>query len=276
MKIPAVARSPLVHFFALGALFFAIFVLKNGTSTALRPDAIVLSLEEAEQLAQRFSATWRRPPTAEDLDRLMRAWALEEAHVREALALGLDRNDTVIRQRLNLKMQFLAESAVASLEPDDDVLRAYLAANPERFSQPARTSFEQILLAPGSDPEHLKSSLAAGAAPAALGKPSLLPKDLSLETAPAIDRQFGEGFSAALTDLPVAVWAGPVESTYGRHLVRISEKLPARLPPFAEIRARVEMEWRAEKKREQRMAFGEALLERYAVELPAAAKVLSR
>ncbi len=79
MKIPAVARSPLVHFFALGALFFAIFVLKNGTSTALRPDAIVLSLEEAEQLAQRFSATWRRPPTAEDLDRLMRAWALEEA-----------------------------------------------------------------------------------------------------------------------------------------------------------------------------------------------------
>ncbi len=116
MTLRKIVLSPLLHFFALGALIFAGYWALNDQPTAPRPGEITLSPAEASRLMQQFTATWNRPPTERELEGLMRTWALEEANVREALTLGLDRGDSVIRQRLNLKMQFLAESGAAALD----------------------------------------------------------------------------------------------------------------------------------------------------------------
>jgi hypothetical protein len=225
---------------------------------------------------QNVAATWNRPPTTQELDNLMQSWALEEANVREALTLGLDLGDMVIRQRLNQKMTFLAESGAATLSPDEAMLQAYLDENPDLFTQPARLAFEQIMLPRDRDVSEALALLREGADPAALGSASLLPPSLPLSPAPVIDRTFGEGVGAALADLPIGRWQGPVESGYGMHIVRVTDRAEATLPALADIRVRVEAEWRAAEMRKMRDAFGQALLDRYTVALPDAAEVLSQ
>ena len=92
----------------------------------------------------------------------------------------------------------------------------------------------------------------------------------------AIDAIFGSGFSAALQALPDGEWAGPVNSSYGPHLVMITERNTGGLPPLDQIRDRVEAEWRATKAQEIREAFGQDLKDRYQVVLPPAAQVVAK
>ncbi|WP_108445571.1 peptidyl-prolyl cis-trans isomerase [Halomonas denitrificans] len=279
MTLRMILLSPLVHFFLLGGLIFGSYALVEDEPErpAVTAEAITLTPQQAARLAEQFAATWNRPPSVEELEGLMRAWVLEEAHVREARALGLDRGDAVIRQRLNLKMQFLAESGAAALAPDDATLQAYLDDHRDDFLRPARVAFEQVQLPPGQGDEAraIRAALESDAAPSSLGTPSLLPTSLAMTPAPAVDRLFGQGFHAALAEAPRGRWHGPVESAYGRHLVRVTGRAEAVLPPLGEIRARVEGEWRAAQTREMRESFAQALLERYAVTTPEAAEVLA-
>ena len=278
MKIRTILKSPLVHFVLIGAILFAAFDVIGDQPEQQDTKAINLTPEAAGRLVEQFTATWNRPPSAKELDGLMRSWALEEAYVREALALGLDRGDQVVRQRLNLKMQFVAEAGAAALKPDDAELQSYLRENPDRFMKPARIAFDQLLL-PNNQPElvkQIRARLANGADPKTLGSPSLLPGSVAMTSAPIVERTFGTGFHEALAALPVGDWSGPVQSGYGWHLVRITDKSEPSLPPLSDIRDRVETEWRAAKTREVRENFGQALLKRYSVNLPRAEEVLAK
>jgi hypothetical protein len=270
--------SPLLHFFLIGLMIFAAFSVLNDDAPPPRSDAIILTEDEAGELADRFAATWGRPPTPAEKNSLIKSWVVEEAYVREALALGLDRGDTVIRQRLKMKMQFLAESGAGALVPDDAALQAFLDANRERFLRPERVAFEQVFLPPdqGRAASAIRIELEDGAAPSAVGEASLLPSAVPLTPADAVERMFGADFYASLATLPVGVWRGPVQSAYGAHLVRVTGRMDAFAPPLSEIRDRVEGEWRAEKRREMRDDFGKALLERHTVILPAAKEAVER
>jgi len=275
-KLLAMLRSSLLHFFVLGALIFATYAVVNDTPTSAPVDDITLTPAEANGLVQRFRATWNRPPTAQELDGLMRNWVLEEANVREARALNLDRGDAVIRQRLNLKMQFLAEAGGAATMPEEAVLQTYLDENAELFVQPPVIAFEQVMLSLGEDPTDSLARLNAGARPSTLGGPSLLPTSIPMTSAPLIDRTFGNGFHTSLLAVPIDRWAGPVNSGYGQHLVRVTERSNARVPSLSEIRERVAKEWRASEMQKVREAFDEALLARYSINLPSATEVLQQ
>lgn len=276
MKPSKLLHSPLLHFFLLGALIFAGYAAFEDEPGASAPDTISLSENEADRLVQNFAATWNRPPSAPELEKLMQSWAQEEAYVREALMLGLDRGDPVIRQRLNQKMRFLAESGAAVLKPDEAMLQAYLDENPDRFMQPARIAFEQIFLPQDRNAAEIIALLQDGADPSTLSPGSLLPASFPMTPAPVIDRTFGEGFDRVLLDLPIGQWQGPVESGYGLHFVRVANRAEAAVPPLSEIRDRVEAAWRAAQMEAMRESFGQALLERYAVSLPKAEEVLNR
>jgi hypothetical protein len=276
MTLHKLARSPLVHFFALGAVIFVAYAAIEDEPVGQSPDTISLTEDQADRLVQNFAATWNRPPTIEELENLIQAWALEEASVREALALGLDRGDAVIRQRLNQKMQFLAESGAAVLEPDEAMLQAYLDQNLDRFAQPSRIAFEQIFLPRDWDESEILALLEDGADPSALGTTSLLPPSFPMTPTPVIDRTFGGQFHQTLVDLPVGRWKGPVKSGYGLHLVRVTDRSEAAVPPLSEVRDRVEAEWLASEMTKMRESFSQALLERYKVNLPDAEEVLSQ
>jgi hypothetical protein len=205
-------------------MMFSAFAVMDDNTAPPPPTAIAVTLQDAAPLAQQFTAAWNRAPTPDELDGLMRSWVLEEANVREALALGLDRGDAVIRQRLNLKMEFLAESGAAVLEADDGTLQAHLDAHPDSFMSPARLAFDQVLLPEQDRTEEvaaIRVALQTGAGHATMGGARFLPASIPMTPAEAIDRMFGPEFHAALANLPLGSWQGPIRSGYGDHLVRV-------------------------------------------------------
>ena len=259
-------------------MLFRSYALLSDAPAAPSEGVIEMSERDARLLAEQFAATWSRPPTEAELRGMMQAWVLEEAYVREARSLGLDQGDAVIRQRLKLKMEFLAESDAARLEPSDADLQAFLEADAERFAKPLRLSFEQILLPSGAGEEDVAATLAElrqGARPSEIGATNLLPPRLDEMAVVAIDRVFGVGFGDALAGQPLGHWSGPIRSGYGQHLVRVSERSEAALPSLSDIRERVEAEWRSVRARDSRDAFSGSLLGRYSITLPDASAVLT-
>ena len=270
--------DPLVHFFVLGVAIFGLFALVDDSPPPVAANVLEVTEDDARRLVAEFEATWRRPPTLAELDHMIGQLVREEVYVREALALGLDRDDAVIRRRLRTKMEFLTESGAEAVEPDEATLEADLAANADRFAEPALVAFEQLLLddrVGAEEVEPVEARLNRGIDPGVAARSTLLPAVFRPSPAQAVDGSFGAGFFAAIAALPLGPWAGPVESAMGRHLVRVTDRREGRLPPLSKIRARVEQDWRAEfavRLREERLA---ALLGRCDVVRPDPAAVLA-
>jgi hypothetical protein len=125
-------REPLVHFLLIGAALFVVFGLL-GKDTGTVPGAIVITKEQIASLAADFQRTWQRPPTTDEREALIQDRLREEVYYREAMALGLDKDDPIIRRRLRQKMEFISEDVAAQAEPTDAELAAYLSAHPDAF-----------------------------------------------------------------------------------------------------------------------------------------------
>jgi parvulin-like peptidyl-prolyl isomerase len=271
-------REPLLHFLLIGAALFALYgVLNRGESDT--PREIVVSEARVAALAENFAKTWMRPPTAEELAGLVEDYVREEIYYREALAIGLDQDDTVIRRRLRQKMEFISEE-LATTEPTDAELQAYLDANAEKFLEPSATTFEQVYFSTerrGDDArpaaERLLAALQAGRAgpdPAAAGDSTLLPLSMEGATPRQIAGTFGEEFVAQLDEAPAGQWSGPLHSSYGVHLVRVVERADGALPTLDRIRPVVLREWQVEQTRRVSDEFYEALRDRYDVRVAGA------
>lgn len=267
-----ILREPLLHFLVLGAGLFLLFG-GVGDPTDERPDRIVVTEAKIANLAELFRQTWRRPPTQAELDGLIEDHVEEEILYREALALGLDRDDIVIRRRLRQKMEFVSEDIMAQAEPSDAELQAFLAEHSDRFREPSRVSFTQVYLSPDrrgedawGDAERMLVALQAGRSdPAEAGDPFLLEHEYQELAAHDVERLFGGAFADRIAELPVDRWSGPVKSGYGVHLVLVRERTPARLPEFEEVRDAVADEWRAARRAEANRVFYDRLRARYEV-----------
>ncbi|MEM8959339.1 MAG: peptidylprolyl isomerase [Pseudomonadota bacterium] len=241
-------KEPLFHFLLLGLTVFAWFAYLNPDKAAPEPaDRIAVDEGDIDRLIELYSATWNRPPSLQELEKLQDTLVQEEILVREARALGLDRGDSVVRQRLSQKMVFLMTSMAQAAEPDEETLRAFLSDNPARFEEPGRIAFRQIALGPDPDSRTVDAAIAAlngGAPPADVAAPSLLPESFPLSGQQQIDGMFGAGVFAELSRTPAGQWAGPVRSGYGLHIVRVDAVEDHRLPPLEDIRDEVLFEWR--------------------------------
>src|SRR5262245_57542446 len=269
-------REPLLHFFLVGAALFWITARVSGPALE-RPDRIVLTQGDLEQLGQGFARTWQRPPSAQELAGLVEERVREEVLYREALAMGLDRDDTIVRRRLRQKLEFLSED-LAVAEPTEAELADWLAAHPESFRVEPRLGFRQVYLSRdrrgerlAADARSLLARLRGGDGngdPAALGAPLPLPAEAASLSAGEIARLFGEGFAARLVELEPGRWEGPVESAYGLHLVLVKERVPGRMPALEEVRDAVARDWLAQRRSDPREEFYRALRERYEIEVP--------
>jgi len=267
-------REPLLHFLLIGAGLFLLYQIGGGGNEAA-PREIVISESRIEALAENFSRTWMRPPTPQELRGLVDDHVREEVFYREAIAMGLDRDDTVIRRRLRQKMEFVSEDAAATAEPTDAQLQQFLAAHPEKFVEPARVTFQQVFVsaerrgdAARRDAERILAELDAGrgpANPAEAGDPTLLPAGLEDASPRDVAGSFGEEFGQLLDAAPVGQWAGPMPSTFGLHLVRVTARSAGTLPQLADIRPVVAREWQAQQRTELGDAFYSSLRSRYEV-----------
>lgn len=264
-------KDPLLHFLALGAALFALyFVVNPDTSGAGRH--IVVSDGRVETLAARFARIWNRPPTRQELERLVDDYVTEEIFYREALALGLDKNDAVIRKRLRQKMEFFSDSAAALLEPDDQALEEYLHANPDRYRREDVYSFRQLYFSADRPVAELdatveRAALALRDGAVVAGDASLLETSFERITASRIDRRFGAGFSRQLDGLKPGRWSEPLQSGLGVHFVYLEEYIPGELPPLDAIRDQVARDWSYQRGQQLKADFIDKLRTEYEVEI---------
>ena len=253
--IRRVWREPLVHFLLIGAALF-VFYDQTREQGSEAPNRIVMSSGQVEQLAANFKRTWMRPATEAELAGLIENYVRDEVFYREALAMGLDQSDPVVRQRMRSKLEFILED-LSSAEVADEVLLAYLQEHPDKFRTQPQVSFQQVYLSPDrrtdlvAEAETVLATLNEGAAPESLGDPTLVPYAFTLATQAEIERSLGESFGREVVELvPSDDWVGPVFSAFGGHLLKVSESVDARLPDLSEIRELVEREYVVERRNE--------------------------
>lgn len=240
-------REPLLHFLLIGLALFLVFDAMNKDTETTNANEILITAVAVQRMATSFETAWKRPPTSAELTGLIDDFILEEVLVREALALGLDQNDVIIRQRLRAKMAFLTTAAAEALQPGDAELQAHYDANKTMFSIRAQLEFSQVFLGPDATPEAIANAralLTAGKNPQNLGQSNLLPTVLPLSSEAAIDAVLGTGVFAQIWALNDGAWAGPVQGDDGLYLVRVTKRIQAQLPPLADIRDNIRSDWR--------------------------------
>lgn len=268
-------REPLLHFIVLGAMLFLVDAWRGGDDPESR--RIVIGSGQIAFLAAGFERTWTRTPSEAELKHMLDEWVREEIAVREAMAAGLDRDDTVIRRRLRQKLEFLLEDSADLQTPDEAEQRAWYAGHADALRRESRIGFRQVYLSPqvhgASLEQHAKTLLAELQALGAtadvenFGDATQLPSELATTALSDIDSRFGTGFAAALEALPAGTWAGPVNSGYGLHLIWIEEKLAGELPVFELVQPLVEREIMRVRREAQIDAIYAGLLQKYRVEM---------
>ncbi len=258
----------------LGVALFALFQwVAEPSRDRDQTSEIVITAGRIQALSQSFEKVWQRPATEAELGGLIQAHIREEVLYREALAMGLDRDDTIVRRRMRQKMEFLSEDLLSLDEPSETELQAFLAAQPERFRQESRFSFRQVYLnankrdtSAEADALVLLAKLQEHDGDASkIGDPLMVQHRFENEPEREVSRALGKQFLQSLRNTPLGSWQGPIVSGFGLHLVHISHRTNGKAPALAEVRKAVLREWSAAKRKQANEAFYEALRARYKV-----------
>jgi peptidyl-prolyl cis-trans isomerase C len=263
-----IAREPLTHFLLIGALLFGgLTVVKS-----LRRPVVRLEAQDLNQLASYWEVQMQRPPNKAELAGIIRDRIDEELLAREALRLGLDKDDMIIRRRLAQKMSFATDDIAQVKEPSEAELRAYYARTADRYAAPTRVAFQQVFFS-GDRPHGGAAKAAAQALERAeeggradpTGDPFLFPlayDDVSLQD---LLRDYGTAFVKQLETAPIGTWAGPVLSPYGWHIVKVTARHAPPTVAFESVRDQVRGAWVADHRAEANAAFLRDLRKRYRV-----------
>jgi hypothetical protein len=249
--------EPMLHFLLIGiALFGAYRWVSPRDSSGGR---IVITHGIVDDLVAQHVAARGREPSPTELSYLIESYVRDEILYREGVRLGLERDDIVVKRRVRQKIEMIAEEDASTRPPTDADLSAYLTANQERFVQPAILTFEQVFIGEsrsGPGVVHVaavtREALRKGGDPEELGKPTLLPHRMTRTPADLVARDFGASFADALEKVPVGEWVGPIDSGFGAHYVRVSDRTPAAAPELAAVRDHVVREWENERRQRAR------------------------
>ncbi len=264
MTLPGWTREPLVHFIALG---FVLYIALTWGGSPPDPASRVISVgaNEKEKIAESWTLTMGRSPTDAELDQAVNAFVREEVLYREAVRLGLDEGDAIVRRRLVSKMDLSASLAAETAEPTDAALRAFFDAYPDRYADyeaaNAQLSFEQAFYTTSS------AARAAIGQASAKGEPTSLPFAVTAKPMREIEPRFGQQFAQALAKLePGEGWQGPIASGFGWHLVRLTKR-EAQAPDFEALRTVIANDWRAEEIATRKERAFEVLASAYRIDI---------
>jgi hypothetical protein len=276
--IPKLVKEPLVHFLLIGATLFLLDGWRGnsasvpGGQAGMPTPQIVVSRDALDQMNSLFAKTWQRPPTEAEQQGLIEDFVRNEIYYREAIAIGLDRDDEVLKRRLRQKMEFIYEDITSLAEPTDEDLKAFMKMHREKYLVDPQLSFRQVFLnatkrgaSAESDARQVLAQLKNGADPDSVGDPTLLEGEVKLSPLWDIKKQFGDEFGKSLVDLKPDVWAGPIKSGFGLHLVFVRERTDRRPPDLNEVRETVTRDWAIEKQKRVKDAAYAKLRERYSV-----------
>ena len=268
-------REPLLHFILIGGAIFFLYGLLNNEIAVDDGNRIVITGADVDRLITLSEQKWQRLPSQSELEGLVEAQIHEEVLYREAMAMGLDQDDTIVRRRLAQKMEFISSELTSPAEPTEADLADYLAAHAEKFEVPGRISFVQIYLNTDQRGEHAQDDalllLDQLRKPAlyidimTAGDTFMLDQQHEQLTEHGVARLFGKTFASKLFALEAGGWKGPIASGYGLHLVRIVSKTNSSQPNLDAVRDRVRDEWFFQKRRAGDEVFYNELRKRYEI-----------
>ena len=274
-------REPLLHFALLGMLIFAV----NAWRAQRRPTEnaaahIEITAGTIAWLREGFTRQWHRAPDADELHGLVNDHLREEVLYREALAMGLDRDDSIVRRRMAQKMEFLTQDIAGAAEPDDAALRKFFAQNAARYMKAARVSFRHVFFSKErrgarleADAREALAALAKGASDETMGDPFLREYEFTEASADDIATALGREFAEKVAALPAGEWRGPVESSYGVHLVRVSGRAEPQPVALEAVREAVVRDFADERRRTANRELLEGLKARYRITVDEAALI---
>jgi peptidyl-prolyl cis-trans isomerase C len=264
----AAIREPLLHFVAIGAVLFAVTALREQRA---EHSEIRITAGEVEQLAKFWEAQAQRQPTAEELQVLIDERIDEEVLAREAVRLGLDRDDVIVRRRLAQKMAFVSDDLAVVAEPSEAELREYFDAHRESYTTPDLYALRHVYFNPDrhtaldAEAQRALQRLTRGTNPDEVGDPFMLPRELADVSRDDIQRDFGSVFAAAATRSAPGTWSGPVRSPFGVHLVKLESRTPRSAANFEDVRDRVRAAYLEQKQQEANAALRAKLREQYKI-----------
>lgn len=266
-------KEPLLHFFALGVAILVFNVWRQKTPpTAASASRIEVTAAVIERLRAGFERQFGQAPDAEELSGLVTAHIREEVLCREALALGLERDDTIVRRRLAQKMEFLTDDLAGAAKPEDAAVREFFEKNAARYAKPGRVSFRHVYFSQqkrGAGAAEAATvalkALEKGTSDEAFGDPFLHGFEFTEREQDNITAAFGPEFAQHLVATPAGAWRGPVASSYGLHLVRIEARVEPRPVKLEEVRATVVHDFNEERRRTANREIFEKLRARYQV-----------
>jgi len=268
-------RDPLFHFLVLGAALFLVYALATGFFSSDDVHRIEIGEPEIEFLAGGFERRWARPPTPEELRGLVDFRVREEILYREALAVGLDRDDVVVRRRMVQKMELLTQDLATLADPTDGELRSFFDEQREDYRVPSRLSFSHVYFntdrrgaAAEEDARRLLAELRAATPPPRRaperGDSLMVEFDYVLATPHEVRQLFGNRFAEELFELQTG-WQGPLVSGYGIHLANVGERVEGRIPDYEEVRERVLSDYDRVRRERANEALYEGLAGKYEV-----------
>lgn len=265
-------KEPLVHFLFLGGLIFGYYSLVNSESES--ENTIVIDDAEYDYLLSLWKNQWKRDPNEEDIKAFIDQYLRQEVFYKEALALGLDHNDIIVKRRLAQKMEAVSNDLNAMLKPPTSAdLKDFYMANDSLFRLPTSYTFQQVLFT-NQEPNwqqdlvttHTALIEGKGIPTSRVLKLSISNdwKDIPINE---INQSFGGEFASKLDSLPLNQWVGPISSGFGKHLVFISEKNDSQLADFERIKSYVEKEFEYQTELEMQEQVFHDLLEKYPVKI---------
>jgi len=267
-RLRPVLREPLTHFLILGALIFAV---SHWLETRSQRYVIRIDPADLTRIENAYVQQYGSEPSPAQMRTMVDNTVREEIYLREALALGLDKNDEIVRRRLAQKYQFLQADMATPRQPTEAELHKWFDAHAAQFAEPARRSFDQRYFAIDQRGEAAAKALAAAslaAADHAPGDEFPGPKVISRLAQDDVERLFGGAdFAKAVFAAPPGQWFGPVRSGFGWHLVRVTDAVPGHPRRFADARADALQAWQEQDRRARNDTAYRALLARYTVKL---------
>lgn len=234
------AREPFLHFLLLGALLFAVNEYLEVRSRFTR---ITITQDVVKGIAANYQLQYGMPPSPQQLDSLVDEYIREEVFYHEALKLGLDRDDEIIRRRLVQKYEFLQQDLALEQNPTQEQLKAYYAQHSRDYRTPARVSFTQVYFSTDSrgeegaraDAERVAAALKGQGVTRAVEEGDRFPgpTDYAAASGEELSRVFGkEGLATDIFEVKLNRWSEPIRSGLGWHLVYVSEYRTAQLATF--------------------------------------------
>lgn len=273
--IKKIISEPLVHFVVLGTILFSAWSWVNPSDAEGTDKVIVIDQRRLEHLETLWKAQWKRDPAPEDVAAIIDRHLRQEVFYREALNMGLDKEDDIIRTRLAQKMEAVASDlSILMKAPSETDLRDFYIQRKELFTLPDAFAFEQVLYLPeeakDADLKVMLEDLNSGEeVPKNRINKLSVPNTWQLTSANALRNSFGGSFSNSLTQLPLGKWVGPIRSGLGLHLVKITANQPSQLASYEDIKDYVEQQYQYYAVLDAQKNMFQELLNKYQVQISA-------